>query len=242
VSEAISDTALQRTLGAFAAVAARALDDPAAWLGDDAQERSALPVEVARRVRRFATGGCHPGSPGWDALPVDERSRWWVRRIQAVGAPVAATPRVFGLVADRIPLQAAFGSAVAGLAVCAVAREHGLRRPAEWVPLLGRIIFEREVGLPGDAQVLVPAPTGPPPAGAGPLRRAGSLLWRLTRVLLGVQDLFDHRPRGALLWRAVGQVPLVGLAGGVLDERGAVARAARETSRLIEAASGGFGS
>jgi hypothetical protein len=152
---------------------------------------------------------------------------------------VAASPRVFGVMADRLPLQGAFGAAVAGVAVCAVAREHGMRRPAEWVRLLGQVILERDVGRPRDTQVVPPAHAAAPPPEAGPLRRAGGMLWRLARVLWDVQDLFDDRPRGSLVWRAVGKVPLVGLAGGVLDERGAVARAAAQTSRLIEAAAGG---
>jgi hypothetical protein len=240
VSTTISDTALQRTLAGFAAVAARALDDPASWLGDDAARDRALPLEVVRRVRRLATGRCHPGSSGWQALAVDERSRWWVRRIQVVAAPIAATPRVFGAAADRLPLQGAFGAAAAGLTVCAVAREHGLRGPAAWVPLLGRVIFERDLARPGDAQVVAPpAPAGQPPPSAGLLRRARAMLWRLTWVLWEAKDLFDERPRGAWVWRVVGKVPVIGLAGGFLDERGALAHAAQETSRLIGAASDG---
>jgi hypothetical protein len=240
VSKAISDPALQRTLAGFAAVAARALDDPRAWLGDDTAHNRAMPIEVARRLRRVATGRRYPGSPGWEALPVEERSRWWIRRIQVVAAPIAATPRVFGVAADRLPLQGAFGAAAAGLAVCAVAREHGLREPASWVPLLGRVIFERDLARPGDAQVVAPpVPAGQPPPSAGLLRRARGILWRLTWVLWEAKDVFDERPRGAWVWRAVGKVPVIGLAGGLLDEGGAVARAARETSRLIASVSNG---
>jgi hypothetical protein len=242
VSEAISDTALQRSLAGFAAVAAHALDNPSAWLGGDGEASNghALPVEVAHRLRRLAAGRRHPGSPGWDALPVKERSRWWVRRIELIAAPIAATPRVFGLAADRLPLQGAFGAAAAGLAVCAVAREHGLRDPADWVPLLGRVIFERDLVRPSAADVVAPpAPTAPPPPEAALVRRAGGLLWRLTLILLQARSIFDHRPRGAWVWRALGKVPVVGLAGGLLDERGAVARATRETSQLITAASNG---
>lgn len=239
MSEAISDAALQRSLAGFAAVAAHALDDPGAWLGsDDASSGSALPVEVVHRLRRLAAGRRHPGSAGWKALPVEDRSRWWVRRIELIAAPIAATPRVLGLAADRLPLQGAFGAAAAGLTVCAVAREHGLGDPAGWVPLLGRVLFERDLGRPRAADVVAPPPpAAPPPPQATLVRRAGDLLWRLTLILVQARSIFDHRPRGAWLWRALGKVPVVGLAGGVLDERGAVVRAARETAQLIARAS-----
>src|ERR687889_658693 len=42
-------------------------------------------------------------------------------------------------------LQAALGAAAAGLAVCAAAREHGATAPEEWIPILGRVLFDREL-------------------------------------------------------------------------------------------------
>jgi hypothetical protein len=249
VSDAISDSALQRTLARFAAVAGIVLDDPAVWLGHGGSPSPALPGRSGQRIRRLVTGSRHPGSRGWSELPVDERVTWWVRRIQAIAAPIAATPRVFGLLADRVPLQGAFGATAAGLAVCAVAREHGVRDRAAWVPLLGRVLFDRDLSRPSAAQVVAPAAEshGPPRPGVPPhapprtglLRRGAGALWWLARVLWDAESLFDDRPRGAWAWRAVGKVPVVGVAGGILDERGAVARAARETSRLIEAADRG---
>ena len=74
---------------------------------------------------------------------------------------------------------------------------------------------------------------GDPPAPPGIARRAASGLWRLTRILISLPEVFDERPRGALIWRALGKMPVVGLPAGVLDERGAVRRAADETRELL---------
>jgi hypothetical protein len=230
-----TDAVLTAALARFAAVASLALANPGGWLGQgDRAARSALPVAALRRARRLITGRVHPGAPGWDDLPVERRDAWWVHHVQAVAAPIAATPRVFGAVADRLPMQGAFGTAVAGLVVCAVAREHGVRNPADWVPLLGRVLFDRELGRPEAAQVVAPPAKAPAPD-AGPLRKLGGALWRLTHVVWEAQSVFDERPRGAWLWRTLGKIPVVGLPAGVLDESGAVARAARLTSELLAA-------
>lgn len=238
-----TDAALGQILARFAAVAAVALDDPGVWLGRGGELPAVLPVAVLRRIRRLATGSVHPGAPGWEQLPVERRDAWWVHRIQTVAAPVAATPRIFGVFADRLPLQGAFGTAVAGLAVCAVAREHGLRDPAAWVPLLGRVLFDRDLARPEPAQLVLPDEPARPsepapsdtPARAGVVRRTGGALWRLASIAWEAQSLFDERPRGLWLWRAIGKVPVVGFTAGVLDESGAVARAARAAARLAEA-------
>ena len=284
MAEAISDEALARTMSRFAGMAARILDEPGDWLDGDndvghtapgpasraAIEATGLRSRIGRLGRglrsRFA-GDVHPGSPQWSALPVQARSTWWVNRVAAVAAPIAATPRVFGIAADRLPIQAALGAAAAGLAVCAVAREHGVTDPDAWVPLLGRVLLDRDLRWgnteealaapepPAEAELPLPEALEPPeppePSGesdlpepdsqterpdpAGRLRRGTRALWRLARTLLAVPGIFEERPRGALIFRAIGKLPIVGLAGGVLDERGAVHRAAAETTTLLAA-------
>jgi hypothetical protein len=230
-----TDAVLTAALARFAAVASLALANPGGWLGHgDNAKHSSLPAEVLLRTRRVLTGRVHPGAPGWDDLPVERRDAWWVHHIQAVAAPIAATPRVFGAVADRLPMQGAFGTAVAGLVVCAVAREHGVRDPADWVPLLGRVLFDRNLDRPQPGQVIAP-PQRAPASDAGPLRKLGGALWRLTQVIWEAQSVFDERPRGAWLWRTLGKVPIVGLPAGFLDESGAVSRAAGRTAQLLAA-------
>ncbi len=247
--DGVDDRQLAGVLGRFARLAAHLLEDPQAWLGDGVPEPSGGGVlgrlrGVGEGARRLLTGRVHPGVPGWERAPLDARTGWWVQRIQAVAAPIAATPRVAGALADRLPLQGALGAAAAGLAVCAVAREHGRRDPEDWVPLLGRVLFERDLARPAQVPTLAEAeaeaepgaPSAPdvdaePPPGVA--RRVASGLWRLARILWGLPGVFDERPRGALVWRALGRLPLVGLPAGVLDERGAVRQAADETRELL---------
>jgi hypothetical protein len=64
-------------------------------------------------------------------------------------------------------------------------------------------------------------------------RRSVRALWGLARSFLELQDLLDERPRGNLFARATAKLPVVGVAGGWLDERGAIKKAARATSELL---------
>ncbi len=155
-------------------------------------------------------------------------------------------PRVAGALADRIPLQPALGACAAGLAVCATAREHGRTDPADWVPLLARVLFDRALPAPltptaddAEAEARLADVDGEQPdrrvlaaLGRG-AARAALTLWRLAGTLWELRSLLDERPRGGLLSRAVGKLPVVGLVGGWLDERGGIRKAARQTATLL---------
>src|SRR4051794_14926197 len=142
----LSDEALCETLSTYAGLVAHVLDDPERWLGWGADEPvTSFPGRVGVAAARKVLGEIPPGSRRWADLPVQDRADWWTRRIAVMGGFVAAAPRFFGAMADRIPAQAAFGASAQGLAVCAVAREHGVDDPDDWVPLLGRVIFNRKV-------------------------------------------------------------------------------------------------
>jgi hypothetical protein len=246
----VDDGQLSVALGRFARLAAHVVEDPVAWLGTEPGIGPGTGPAALGRLRRtglgvrhLLLGQTHPGAPGWDQVPVQDRCQWWVRRITVVAVPIAAAPRVTGALADRVPLQAALGAAAAGLAVCAVAREHGIERPEDWVPLLARVLFGRDLTRPAQLPPLVevasdaePDPPGgqvPARAPGGIRRRAAAGLWRLAGLLWTLPGLFDERPRGGLLWRGLAKLPLVGLAGGLLDERGAVRRAAQESRELL---------
>jgi hypothetical protein len=254
VVDGVDDRQLTMVLGRFARLAAHLVDDPAAWLGTEPLAGNGEVLGRLRRmgvgVRHLLVGQTHPGARGWDQVPLQDRCQWWVRRIEAVAAPIAATPRVAGALADRLPLQGALGAAAAGIAVCAVAQEHGVDGPEDWVPLLARVLFHRHLARPAQVPSLAEV-TGhesdgdaelerdgerdgeAAPAPPGISRRAVSALWRLARVLWALPGLFDERPRGGLLWRALGKLPVVGLPAGVLDERGAVRQAADDTRELL---------
>ena len=244
----VTDEALARGLGAYAGLVNRVLENPQRWLGvdEDPPLTAGLPARLLDAIRDGALGEVTPASPQWHLQPERRRMGWWLRRIAIGGALAAAAPRFVGAIADRLPLQAALGAAAAGLAVCAVARERGITDPAAWVPLLATVLFNRELGTTPAA---VPSPeqaderleaavgdTGEPPSGLSALavgaQRVVRTLWGLARVFLELQGLFDRRPRGSFAARAVAKLPLVGVAGGWFDERGAIRKAARRAQQL----------
>jgi hypothetical protein len=247
--QVISDEALSRALGTYAGMVGQVLNNPRRWLGVDEEPplNAGLPARALDAVRDRALGDVTPSSPHWAEQPESKRVDWWIRRIAVGAALAAAAPRFAGALADRIPLQAALGASAAGLAVCAVARERGKSAPADWVPLLAQVIFDRS--LPAGITAKVPAAaesedqleaaaadTSEPPSRMAALaqgaQRVVRTLWRLARTFLDLQDLFDERPRGGLIARTLAKVPVVGVAGGWLDERGAIRKAARQTQRL----------
>jgi hypothetical protein len=247
--QVISDEALSRALGTYAGMVGQVLNNPRRWLGVDEEPplNAGLPARILDAVRDRALGDVTPSSPHWAEQPESKRVDWWIRRIAVGAALAAAAPRFAGALADRIPLQAALGASAAGLAVCAVARERDKSAPADWVPLLAQVIFDRS--LPAGIPAKVPAAaeseeqleaaaadTSEPPSRMAALaqgaQRVVRTLWRLARTFLDLQDLFDERPRGGLIARTLAKLPVVGVAGGWLDERGAIRKAARQTHRL----------
>jgi hypothetical protein len=246
---AVSDVALTRALAVYAGMVRQVLDNPLRWLGADEEppKDAGLPARAVDAVKDRAFGNTNPASSGWAQQPLSERVDWWVNRIAIVGGAAAATPRFAGALADRVPVQGALGASAAGLAVCAVAREHGLRTVDEWVPLLARVLFNRELEV-----VAPPVPTAEeseqqledaasdtsePPSQMAALgqgaQRAVRTLWRLARTFFNIDDLLDERPRGNFFARTLAKIPVVGLAGGWLDERGGIRKAAEETEKLL---------
>ena len=246
---AVSDQTLTRTLAVYAGMVRHVLDDPRRWLGADEEPPAdaGLPAKALDAVKDRALGDLNPASDAWAQQPLDERVDWWIGRIAFVGGLAAAAPRFAGALADRLPIQGALGASAAGLAVCAVAREHGRTGPDAWVPLLAQVLFDRELqsgaapvpAAEESAEQLETAAADPaePPSQLAALgqgaQRAVRTLWRLARTFRNIDDLLDERPRGGLLARAVAKLPVIGVAGGWLDERGGIRKAAAETAELL---------
>jgi len=243
-----SDAALTRTLSIYAGMVEQVLINPSRWLGsdEDPPPSASAPRKLLNRARDGVLGDITPSSPRWDELPVQKRTRWWLRRIAVTAGVAAAAPRFAGMIADRLPVQAALGASASGLAVCAVAREHGVVTAADWVPLLAKVLFDREVST---AATLPPAEDSQraleqaaedetePPSGMAALtassQRGVRALWRLATHLLELRNTLKTRPRGNRLTRTIAKIPVIGVAGGWLDERGAIRKAAKSTSGLL---------
>lgn len=255
---AISDAAVAQGLGIYAGLVDHVLNDPARWLGADTNlpPTAGFPARAVAAVRRRAFGKLTPASSRWAQRPLRKRVRWWIRRIGVSAGLAAAAPRFAGALADRVPLQAALGASAAGLAVCATAREHGILASSDWVPLLAHVLLGRSLTTTNAAPD-APAPTAAVPTAAEAeqdlaaaaedtreppstmaalsqgAQRSVRTLWRLARIFLDLQNLLDKRPRGGLIARTIAKLPVVGIAGGWLDERGAIGKASQRTTRLI---------
>lgn len=100
-----------------------------------------------------------PGTPAWDRMSIEQRCRWWVYRVGRFTTLLASVPGIGGALADRLPVQAALGTAAQGLVLCAIAREYGVRDEDHVVAMLGSVLFKR------DLQPLLTRPVaGPTPA------------------------------------------------------------------------------
>jgi hypothetical protein len=245
----VADEQITRALALYAGMVGHVLTDPQRWLGldDEPPPSAGFPLKALDAVRDRALGKANPTSAGWSSRPVDQRVQWWVTRIGISAGLAAAAPRLAGALSDRVPLQAALGASAAGLAVCATAREYGRTTPAEWVPLLARVLFDRAVAaepeVPDEAESERRLAEEPDEAAAPSAGRAAKLgrgaaraaltVWQLARTLLELQRMLDERPRGGFLSRVVGKLPVVGVAGGWLDERGGIRKASRQTVRLL---------
>ena len=248
-NSAVSDEQITRALGVYAGMVDHVLTNPQRWLGldDDPPPTARFPARVLDALRDRAMGEITPASSRWNERPVQQRVDWWVTRIGISAGLAAAAPRFAGALADRVPLQAALGASAAGLAVCATAREHGRTAPADWVPLLAQVLFNRTLASTTAAvpdaqqseQQLATDPANEPEddgrvakLGRG-AQQAAKTVWRLARTFLELQRLLEERPRGGFLFRTIAKVPVVGLAGGWLDERGGIRKASRETTQLV---------
>lgn len=198
-----------------------------------------LPLRVVRRLVDVVI----PDDDEWAALPEERRRDWWVSRISNVASLASGLPRLAGRAADLLPLRNALGAAVQALAVLAVARERGIRGREQQVSLLARILIERDLpparvrevltgSRDSEANIYREEALGTPQSRSGWRGKVGTL-WRVARLLSRIDGALDERPKGWLGFRALAQLPVVGLVGGYAAERGAVRRAADRAEREI---------
>jgi hypothetical protein len=198
----------------------------------------AVVVDVLRRLDRLTAPLVQRlGRP--PELPAAERDDWWADRVSRVAAAAGGLPRLAGRLADVLPLQNTVGTAVQSLVVLGVAGEHGLTDPAERVSVLARVLLDRD--LPAErVRPLLERVRGADTesvlgarADRSGLTGAARTVWRAARLLGRIDEALDARPKGRLGARALAQLPVVGVLGGYVAERGALRKAARMTADLL---------
>jgi hypothetical protein len=216
---------------------------------DEESERTRR-ARIKDRLRQLR----YPGSEAWAKLTPEEHVDWWVNRVGRFTSLAASVTGLAGAIGDRLPLQDMLGSASQGLLLCAIASEFGVDDRGTRVRLLASVLFERDIDPvvaagKGDAaadaadEAIVAELTDEQvePVDAEPggrkfgIKAAATWLWRQGRMLFAISDELEKRPQGRFYHRALGKVPVVGMAGDYFGERSALKRAARAGQKWLRA-------
>jgi hypothetical protein len=160
-----------------------------------------------------------PGTKAWEAKDRAARIRWWVRRVGALDTVLVAFPGVFGVVADRLPVQDLLGFTNQAIVLCAVAREYGITDTQTRVRMLAAVLCAREVSDQAESE----------PAVQDPGWSAMSLprkVWHLAGILNAIGAELGKRPHPKGVFRYLGMLPWLGAVADYFGEYGALMRAA----------------
>ncbi|MFD1051034.1 hypothetical protein ACFQ1S_38650, partial [Kibdelosporangium lantanae] len=92
---------------------------------------------------------------------------------------------------------------------------------------------------PDRARVLIEQALGqraveePPKGRKFGVKAAAKVLWRQGRMLMAISDELGKRPQGRFYHKALGMLPVVGMAGDYLGERSALKRAAKAANKWL---------
>lgn len=224
------------------------LEDPDVPGGEGKVDRGRF-EQIRARLDRLR----YPGSEAWRRLDVHGRTDWWVNRVGRLTALAASVTGLAGALGDRLPLQDVLGSGGQGLLLCAIASEYGVDDRGTRVRLLASVLFERDIdpavasgggdtaaAEAADAAVVAELTREPAPAESPRDRRFGvkaaaKWLWRQGRLLMSISGELEKRPQGRFYHRALGLLPVVGMAGDYLGERSALKRTRRGGERWLAA-------
>lgn len=170
-----------------------------------------------------------PGTAKWESWSPAERRDWWIKRVGPVSTLAVAYPGIFGVIADRLPLQTVIGFAQQAVLLCAVARAYGVDDRHRQTDLLARVLCKRQI----DSKSLL-AKADPESAAdsesSGLVHTAWSGIGK-SRAILGE---LARRPSSRQPWRMLGALPLVGAAADYIGETSALRRAADAVVRQID--------
>ena len=243
MAEAISDRQVVAVLRPFVRACGPMLDamresDPFGLLRRARRQEDDELAEVESGLKAKLLDGLTsvkvPGTTAWAGMTGDERVGWWMNRVGRVTALLTSIPGLGGALADRLPVQDTLGAASQGLLLCAIAGEYGVFDVGTRVRLIAWVLFERDI----DPALTEELTESERKHGKVTLKAAAGTLWRLGRALLGITGELEKRPRGRLVHRALGMLPVVGLAGDYLGERSGLRKVwKRAHAWLVEQAS-----
>jgi hypothetical protein len=218
----------------------------------DAEDAEQL-AKVDRGLRDKLLDGLEtvkvPGTDAWDRMSVEDRTDWWVNRVGRFTVLLASIPGLGGALADRLPIQDALASAGQGLLLSAIAAEHGYAEQADRVRLIAKVLFDRDIDPAlaaghGDdltdeeedaatAELTSEMTESKAKHGKITMKAATRTLWHFGRTLFALGDELDKRPQGRFYHKAMGMLPVVGMAGDYFGERSALKRAAKKARKWL---------
>lgn len=232
----ISDGQIVAVLRPFVRASGPVLDslrdaDPFGLQGRAADDLAGVESGLKAKLVNGVASAKLPGTDAWARMSGYDRSSWWMNRVGRCTALLTALPGLGGALADRVPVQDALGAASQGLLLCAVAGEYGVPDVGSRVRLIAWVLFGRDIppafaeGRDETAEAREAArlteelTASASRHGKATARAAAGTLWQLGRGLRELTEELEKRPRGRLLHRAIGKVPVVGVAGNYLSER-----------------------
>lgn len=255
----ISDRQVVAVLRPFVAATAPVLDalreaDPfglrakaaaAAARGQQIAELQDVEPPLRKRLLKGLRSVQVPGTSAWERMDPEQRTQWWINRVGRLTALVTAIPGLGGALADRLPVQDAVGAASQGLLLCAIAGEHGVTDKADRVRLLAWVLFDRTVdralaaGEYPEEQARTEELTDELDHTTGSklsLKSFALTLWKLGRSLLAITGELEKRPRGRIVYRIVGVLPVIGMFADYLAERSALKKVAKRAHKWLATA------
>ncbi|WP_020664969.1 hypothetical protein [Amycolatopsis benzoatilytica] len=241
MADAISDSQVVAVLRPFVRACAPMLDalresDPFGLQARARREDEVADEGFKKKMLDTLSAVKVPGTGAWAAMDIDQRAGWWINRVGRITALLTSIPGLGGALADRLPVQDTLGAASQGLVLCAIAGEYGVTDVGSRVRLIASVLFERDidpdlasgVGRAAAEESAEDSETARLTEeldesrgkhGKATAKAVAGTLWRLGRSLWGITEELEKRPRGRLVHRALGMLPVVGAAGDYLGER-----------------------
>lgn len=168
-----------------------------------------------------------PGTAKWAGWTAEERRDWWIKRVGPISTLAVAYPGVFGVIADRLPLQTVVGFAQQAVLLCAVARAYGVDDRHRHVDLLARVLLNRNL----DSKAVLAKPDVEKEEHSSTDFARGA--WNGIGKSRAVLTELAHRPSSRQPWRVLGALPVVGAVADYIGETGALRRAADRAVKTI---------
>jgi hypothetical protein len=148
---------------------------------------------------------------------------------------LVAYPGVFGVIANRLPIQVIAGFVQQAVVLCAVARAYGVDDRHAQTDLLAHVLCDRKIdsrALLGGASADRKNPTTDPDDNLA--EKLAHSVWNRLATSRAIVGELARRPSPRQPWRTLGAVPVIGAVAGFIGENSALRRAADSAVETIQ--------